>query len=306
VGGTSAGAPQFAALVTLANQMRAISHKNPIGSTLNERIYKLGGRGADQYFNDIDVHGSGLLDFGLACAGTGRNPNAFVFPATPGWDYATGWGSPNARSLIPALADQKLKFTRRKLKFNGRISQRVFNPAQGDLPLAFATFIGNTTITGYNTLTMPSFRMVHLDVGGNPIFGGGNTDTTTVTGAIDVFGMDEQDGQPNIPAYDLIATNPTSGQGVLLAPGSPIHLSRNGNNVSGHAFYLITVNTTVTGGGGGPTTTSNFFYFPLEFHGKINNGKISGDFFTLDLNGQRVKGAFNAQGLPVVSGHFEG
>src|SRR6266850_2186507 len=134
VGGTSAGAPQFAGLITLANQLRAIGHKPVLGASLNERIYRLGGTGPDKYFNDIDVHGSGLIDASLACnsPGTGRNPNAFVFPATPGWDYATGWGSPNARTLLPALAEQKLKFTsRRTVKFTGRISQRVFRTVNG-------------------------------------------------------------------------------------------------------------------------------------------------------------------------------
>jgi Ca2+-binding RTX toxin-like protein len=312
VGGTSAGAPQFAALVTLANQLRAISHKAPIGNTLNERIYRLGGRGPDKYFNDIDVHGSGLLSFQNACngQGRGRDPNAFVFPAVPGWDYATGWGSPNARTLVPALADQKLKFTsRRTVKFTGRISQRVFQTVNGQpagSTLDFLTFIGNSTITGYNTLTMPSFRMHFVTrAGGGPLGGGGGANTT-VTANVDVIGMDPIDGQPNVPAYSPRFIDFQTGVGELLAPGSPINFSRNGNSLTGHGFYLITIGTTTTGGVGGGTTTNQYFYFSLQFRGTINKGKISGQFFTNDSDGTgRQTGAFNDIGLPVVSGKFE-
>ncbi|HEV8292020.1 MAG TPA: hypothetical protein VGP94_08850, partial [Tepidisphaeraceae bacterium] len=308
VGGTSAGAPQFSALVTLANQLRAAAHKNPVGNSLNERIYRLGGRGGDQYFNDIDVHGSGVIDRTIACSDAGHL-GGFAFNATPGWDYATGWGSPNARTLIPALADQKLKFTRRpSIKFTGRISQRVFQAVNGQpsgSTLDFALFTGKTSIAGYNTLTMPSFRMHHLTPGG-VIFGGGGGTGTTITVNIDVFGMDEQDGQPNVPAYSPTFIDFQTGVGELLAPGTPIHFSRNGNSLTGHAFYLITIGTTTTGGPGGGTTANTYFYFPLVFRAKIINGKITGDFFTTDLNGDRVRGAFNDIGLPVVSGHFEG
>ena len=272
---------------------------------MNERIYKLGGRGPDQYFNDIDVHGSGVISVPAACSADGRNP-AFVFQATPGWDYATGWGSPNARTLIPALADQKLKFTRRNVRVTGRISQRVFNTQPGAIPLQFANFVGNTTVSGFNTLSMNSFRMVHLTASGGVLGGGGGTNTTT-TVFIDVFGMDPIDGQPNVPAYDPVFVNPISGQGLLLAPGSPINFTRNGNDITGHAFYLITIGTTnAGGGGGGGTTTNQYLYYPVQFRGKINKGKITGDFFTQDANGQRVKGAFNTSGDAVISGHFEG
>jgi len=208
-----------------------------------------------------------------------------------------------------------LKFARRNVQFTGRISQRVFQAVGGQpsgSTLDFALFTGKTTASGYNTITMPSFRMLHLTPGG-VIFGGtgtggggGGGNNTVVTVAIDVFGMDEQDGQPNVPAYDQRFPDFQTGVGQLLAPGTSIHLVRNGNSLTGHAFYLITIGTTTAGGGGGGTTTNQYFYFPLQFRGKVVNGKISGDFFTQDINGDRVRGAFNDIGLPVVSGHFEG
>jgi hypothetical protein len=118
--------------------------------------------------------------------------------------------------------------------------------------------------------------------------------------------MDPIDGQPNVPAYSPVFIDFQTGVGELLAPGSPINFSRNGNSLTGHAFYLITIGTTTTGGVGGGTTTNRYFYFSLQFRGTINKGKISGQFFTNDSDGTgRQTGAFNDIGLPVVSGKFE-
>jgi hypothetical protein len=143
-------------------------------------------------------------------------------------------------------------------------------------------------------------------IGGGTGGGGGTNNNTTIVATIDIFGMDEQDGQPNVPAYDQNIINPITGQALQLAPGTPIHFSRNGNSLTGHGFYLVTITTTTTGGPGGGTTNATFFYFPLQFRGKVRNGKITGDFFTIDLNGDRVKGTFNPERGPVVEGHFEG
>jgi len=93
---------------------------------------------------------------------------------------------------------------------------------------------------------------------------------------------------------------------VLLAPGSPVHLNRVGNTITGHGFYLITVTTATTGGPGGGTQNATYHYFPLQFSGKVVNGKISGDFLVTDINDQPVRGAFNANAFPVASGHFQG
>jgi subtilase family serine protease len=315
VGGTSAGAPQFAGMIALVNQLRAADNRAPVGNSLNERIYRLGGRGPDAYFNDIEVHGSGLLDFDVACdasPGTGRQDGAFVFPANIGWDYATGWGSPNARSLIPALAqrDRKIKHFRnaQTVRFTGRISQRIFQGATGGIPagpesLSLALFKGTTTVSGLNTLVMPAFRMNHLQtVSGTGGFGGGvgggggggqPPRTTTVT--VDIIGMDDVDGQPNPPAYDLV-------RGVPLAPGSPIFLWRDGNHITGKAFWIITVL-----GPDGDLDAAEFFHFPIEFRGKVVKNEIHGEFFAIDADQHStpMRGVFNERGFPVVQGRFD-
>jgi subtilase family serine protease len=87
VGGTSAGSPQWAAIVALANQKKG----GPLGF-LNPTLYKVGCSGkyaAD--FHDITVGNNEL-------AGTPAG-----FSAKTGWDDATGWGTPNVANLVNDL-----------------------------------------------------------------------------------------------------------------------------------------------------------------------------------------------------------
>ncbi len=92
VGGTSAGAPQWAGLTALVNQGRAAAGSSPLGTGqafgTNSVLYQLAG-------------------------GTGyTNPNGDYFditqgsngtPATTGYDTATGLGSPVANKIVPDL-----------------------------------------------------------------------------------------------------------------------------------------------------------------------------------------------------------
>ena len=90
VGGTSAGAPQWAALFAIANSMRAASPapKVPLNST-HTALYATGGKG-----NYNDVTGGFNGSCGAVCS-TGV-----------GYDYVTGLGSPRANTIIPALVAQ--------------------------------------------------------------------------------------------------------------------------------------------------------------------------------------------------------
>jgi subtilase family serine protease len=86
VGGTSAGAPQWAALIAIANSMRLQAHKSPL-IRANDAFYNLGSYAAG--FNDITTGSNGTC--GAVCT------------AGPGYDFVTGLGSPHAASLINAL-----------------------------------------------------------------------------------------------------------------------------------------------------------------------------------------------------------
>lgn len=88
-GGTSAGAPQWAGIVTLANQ--AAGHQ--LGN-INRTLYTLAKHGGyNGAFHDITVGDNSLF------GGPG-------FPAAAGWDVPTGIGSPNVANLVNALAHQ--------------------------------------------------------------------------------------------------------------------------------------------------------------------------------------------------------
>jgi kumamolisin len=84
-GGTSFAAPMWAGYLALTNQ-QAAAHKDKPPGFINPTIYPLGlGKGYNTDFHDITVGSNG-------------------FPATKGYDLASGWGSPNTDGLINALA----------------------------------------------------------------------------------------------------------------------------------------------------------------------------------------------------------
>jgi subtilase family serine protease len=92
VGGTSAGSPQWAGIFALANEARAASGEGPIGfanPTLYS-IYHSGRYGTD--FHDITVGDNTLA--GAPVAG---------YDAGPGYDLATGIGTPDVANLIQDL-----------------------------------------------------------------------------------------------------------------------------------------------------------------------------------------------------------
>jgi subtilase family serine protease len=104
VGGTSAGTPQWAAIVAIANAMRLEAGKEPFDSIQRPEGQQsmrvqtalshlsAGNGGAMAYaalFNDVTQSGNG--DCGLLCN------------AAAGRDLVTGIGTPNAAKLIPAL-----------------------------------------------------------------------------------------------------------------------------------------------------------------------------------------------------------
>jgi kumamolisin len=96
VGGTSAVAPLYAALIALINA----SLSKRIGY-LNPTLYGLGSSGVFRDIND-----------GVSNAVSWTNPDGSVggpslgYSSGPGWDACTGWGSINGNALLNALTAQ--------------------------------------------------------------------------------------------------------------------------------------------------------------------------------------------------------
>jgi subtilase family serine protease len=101
VGGTSAGTPQWAAIVALANDVRSQQkHGQPVG-LIAPLLYDIG-KNKKAYardFHDITVgtNGLDLTPFGFP-------PTEFFFNADPGYDVPTGLGTPNVANLLDDLA----------------------------------------------------------------------------------------------------------------------------------------------------------------------------------------------------------
>ena len=88
IGGTSAAAPFWAAILAIADQKAG----HPLGF-INQALYKLGlGSSYNQDFHDITVGNNGVPTVGIQ-----------GYMATTGWDPTTGWGTPNASQLVPDL-----------------------------------------------------------------------------------------------------------------------------------------------------------------------------------------------------------
>jgi subtilase family serine protease len=89
VGGTSAGSPQWAALIAIANSMRVAARKANLSNT-NTTLYTL-------------AQGGTATEFFPVTQGSNGNCGA-ICTASSGYDYITGLGTPQAPALIAALA----------------------------------------------------------------------------------------------------------------------------------------------------------------------------------------------------------
>jgi subtilase family serine protease len=93
VGGTSAGSPQWAGITALANQARAMMSKGPIGGNLNPTLYSI--YHSSRYstdFHDITVGNDQLVGTPIG------------YSASPGYDLASGIGTPIVDQLIVDIA----------------------------------------------------------------------------------------------------------------------------------------------------------------------------------------------------------
>ncbi len=96
--GTSAGTPQWAGIVALADQMAG----RRLGP-LNPALYAIGQGGQySQAFHDIDAGDNSVT----LCDKRNQLVKIKGYNAAPGWDAVTGWGTPIVEYLVPLLVAQ--------------------------------------------------------------------------------------------------------------------------------------------------------------------------------------------------------
>lgn len=102
VGGTSAGSPQLAGTIALANQLAATEGKGPVGY-LNPLLYQL---------SPADFHDIVPETFGTGAGAVTLNSNEQYgsgvagMSTTAGWDLTTGFGSPDAYTFVHDLVSK--------------------------------------------------------------------------------------------------------------------------------------------------------------------------------------------------------
>jgi tripeptidyl-peptidase I len=103
VGGTSASAPSFGAVVTMLNDIR-LSNGQPTLGFLNTLFYQLAESNPGQAFFDVT---SGNNKNGCVSGNCGAN---YIdgYMCAPGWDPVTGYGTPNYAVLSTLVASQSL------------------------------------------------------------------------------------------------------------------------------------------------------------------------------------------------------
>ncbi len=154
IGGASFSAPMWAGYLALANQQAAAKgHAAP--GFINPSIYLLGvGPGYRSDFHDIVSGNNG-------------------YPAVPGYDLASGWGSPNRSGLINALFAPPSPF----LAIGA--SPNVISVQDGG---AFTSTITTAAENGFDSAITLSANLSNTQFSPNPIPApGSGTSTTTGT-----------------------------------------------------------------------------------------------------------------------------
>jgi len=147
-GGTSAGAPQWAALVALANQKRLEAGRGVIGNRLNGLLYDIYNGYADEYglnqgyqdcFNDIS------FDFG----------QAGPWAAAERFDMATGIGTPRAENLIDTMANYTGFYLQKNFTFEARLYMPFAQASAGRFPISSGQLhTGTGSVVGTDQLNV--------------------------------------------------------------------------------------------------------------------------------------------------------
>jgi hypothetical protein len=270
VGGTSAAAPTFAAILALiaqktnSRQGQANFVLYPLATAQNAANCSATSPPQSQcIFNDITV-------------GNNNVPGQTGFPATVGYDLATGWGSVNAANLAANWQNVTFRSTLTTLQLSST------NLTHGQPVIATATVapsVGSGTPTGNVALLAGGSTGVNL----------GNLSNGTASGAIETL--------PG-GAYSVTASYGGDGTfGASLSAGVPIKINPEASNTTFSAF--------LSGQAGNPssqvnTTYGGFLQLQVNVAGASQQGTPTGTLtFSDTFNGNTstlLSVSLNSQG----------
>ncbi len=250
-GGTSFAAPMWAGYLALVNQQAVANGQSPLGF-INPSLYSIGlGSSYSSNFHDITSGSNG-------------------YPATTGYDLATGWGSPNGAGLINSLSGPPAP------GFSLSASPAAVTVAQGN---SGGSTITSTVTGGFNAAVSlsASGQPTGVTVGFNPTSITGNgTSSMTITVAAST-----------VPGTYTITVTGTSGTTVETTtvkltvtgtnPNFTIGAAPTSITIARGASGTVTITTAVSGGfnsaialsasGQGPRQTVTFTPNPIAAPG---------------------------------------
>jgi len=259
-GGTSCAAPLWAGFCALVNQQSLASGGTTVGF-LNPALYSIAaGANYSSCFHDITT-GNNI----------GSNTPG-LFNAVPGYDLATGLGTPNGTSLINALSPPTLPyfasqpagqtvtnganvalsatvdgqqpltyqwlFNGAPLSAGGNLSGSTSNV----LSIASATTnnAGNYSLVAANSFGSVTSSVAVLVVGLPPVFSAQPASLTILSGSNALFSAVVSGSSPLVYQWRKNGTNLANGTGISGATNASLTLSNIGASAGGNYSLLVT------------------------------------------------------------------
>ncbi len=203
--GTSFAAPRWAAFTALANEQATAAGDPPAGF-LNPRIYATGlGSSYGSEFHDTAI-------------GENNYEAGYGFYAIPGYDLATGWGSPSGQNLIDALAPRGMA----GFQLTTSKSSLTINPGNTATSTIGVTYVGGFTGNVLLAVTSTLPAGVTASFSANPT---GGTSVLTLTAnmlsAVQSFNVTITGTSGNLQAATYVGVDIPTNAVVILEPAVP-------------------------------------------------------------------------------------
>jgi len=204
IGGTSAGAPQWAALLAIADQGRALSGQPALNSNSPKEVMSI------LYKNPADFHD--ITGGTSTSTSIPRGPN---YSAGTGYDYVTGLGSPMANLIVGSLVGTSTTSSD-KLVLTASTAETAGTSFSLTVTAQNSSGQTDTSYTGPIHFTSSDAQAV---LPANPTLTGGTYTFTTVT-------LNTAGSQQWITATDMAKSAITGTlSGISVAPAAPTNLT---------------------------------------------------------------------------------